>query len=35
VPKGEARLRISLSASHTVEDVERLAAALNELEGEA
>lgn len=32
VPKGEARLRISLSAAHTVEDVERLAQVLNELE---
>jgi 8-amino-7-oxononanoate synthase len=32
VPKGQARLRISLSAAHSVEDVERLAQALNELE---
>ncbi|HUX62482.1 8-amino-7-oxononanoate synthase [Sulfuricella sp.] len=32
VPKGEARLRISLSAAHTVEDVAQLAGALNELE---
>lgn len=35
VPKGEARLRISLSAAHTLEDVEHLAAALNELESAA
>jgi 8-amino-7-oxononanoate synthase len=33
VPQGTARLRISLSAAHELEDVERLAAALNELEG--
>jgi 8-amino-7-oxononanoate synthase len=32
VPKGEARLRISLSADHSPEDVAQLAAALNELE---
>ena len=32
VPQGTARLRISLSAAHSVEDVERLAAALNEIE---
>ncbi|MFA7242942.1 MAG: 8-amino-7-oxononanoate synthase [Sulfuricellaceae bacterium] len=32
VPKGQARLRISLSAAHEVADVERLAAALNEIE---
>jgi 8-amino-7-oxononanoate synthase len=32
VPKGEARLRISLSAAHSLEDVERLAQVLNELE---
>ena len=35
VPKGEARLRISLSAAHSLEDVERLVAALNELESAA
>jgi 8-amino-7-oxononanoate synthase len=32
VPKGEARLRISLSAAHTVEDVAWLVQVLNELE---
>jgi 8-amino-7-oxononanoate synthase len=32
VPQGTARLRISLSAAHSVDDVERLAAALNEIE---
>jgi 8-amino-7-oxononanoate synthase len=32
VPKGTARLRISLSAAHSFEDIERLAAALNEIE---
>lgn len=32
VPQGTARLRISLSASHSEEDVARLAAALRELE---
>ena len=32
VPQGTARLRISLSAAHSFEDIERLAAALNEIE---
>jgi len=32
VPKGQARLRISLSAAHSVEDVDRLLGALKELE---
>ncbi|HEY3325693.1 MAG TPA: 8-amino-7-oxononanoate synthase [Novimethylophilus sp.] len=32
VPQGTARLRISLSAAHTVEDVAALAQALNEIE---
>ena len=32
VPKGEARLRISLSAAHSKEDVRRLCDALNEIE---
>ena len=32
VPAGSARLRISLSAAHTLADVDRLAAALNRLE---
>jgi 8-amino-7-oxononanoate synthase len=32
VPQGTARLRISLSAAHTVHDVERLAASLSEIE---
>lgn len=32
VPKGTARLRISLSAAHAIEDVERLAAALGRIE---
>ncbi|NTV10292.1 MAG: 8-amino-7-oxononanoate synthase, partial [Zoogloea sp.] len=35
VPAGTARLRISLSAAHTVEQVDRLAAALNRLERSA
>ncbi|MBZ0097131.1 MAG: 8-amino-7-oxononanoate synthase [Sulfuricella sp.] len=35
VPKGEARLRISLSAAHSLEDVAQLAGALNELESAA
>ncbi len=35
VPKGQARLRISLSAAHEVADVEALAAALNALEPRA
>jgi 8-amino-7-oxononanoate synthase len=35
VPKGEARLRISLSAAHSLEDVAKLAGALNELESAA
>ena len=32
VPQGTARLRISLSAAHSFEDIERLAAVLNEIE---
>ena len=32
VPKGEARLRITLSADHSLEDVAQLVVALNELE---
>jgi 8-amino-7-oxononanoate synthase len=32
VPRGSARLRISLSASHEIRDVERLAATLNALQ---
>ena len=32
VPKNSARLRISLSATHSIKDIERLAAALRELE---
>ena len=35
VPQGTARLRISLSAAHEVADVERLAAALSEIEANA
>lgn len=35
VPKGQARLRISLSAAHQVADVEALSAALNALEARA
>jgi len=35
VPKGEARLRISLSAVHSLEDVAQLAGVLNELESTA
>lgn len=35
VPKGEARLRISLSAAHSLDDVVKLAGALNELESAA
>jgi 8-amino-7-oxononanoate synthase len=34
VPPDTARLRMTLSAAHAVDDVERLAAALNRLEGE-
>ncbi|MEW5943056.1 MAG: 8-amino-7-oxononanoate synthase [Pseudomonadota bacterium] len=33
VPKGQARLRISLSAAHAVEDVDRLVEALGRIEG--
>lgn len=33
VPKGTARLRVTLSGAHTHDEVARLAAALNELEG--
>jgi 8-amino-7-oxononanoate synthase len=32
VPAGSARLRITLSAAHTADDVRRLANAINELE---
>ncbi len=35
VPKGEARLRISLSAAHSLDDVAKLVGALNELESAA
>ncbi len=35
VPKGQARLRISLSAAHSKEDVRRLCEALNEIEKNA
>jgi 8-amino-7-oxononanoate synthase len=31
VPQGEARLRISLSAAHSAEDIEQLLSALREL----
>ncbi|MGH8754108.1 MAG: aminotransferase class I/II-fold pyridoxal phosphate-dependent enzyme, partial [Burkholderiales bacterium] len=34
VPQGTARLRISLSAAHSTDDVERLVSTLNELEKE-
>ncbi len=34
VPQGTARLRISLSAAHELADVERLAAALNDVENQ-
>ena len=34
VPKGAARLRITLSAAHSVEQVDRLVAALNRLEAQ-
>jgi 8-amino-7-oxononanoate synthase len=34
VAPGTARLRVTLCAAHTEEDVAQLAAALNELEGE-
>ena len=33
VPQGSARLRLSLSASHSVEDVARLGVALKEVDG--
>ena len=32
VPRGTARLRITLSAAHALDDIERLAASLNEIE---
>ncbi|MBO1114500.1 8-amino-7-oxononanoate synthase [Bordetella petrii] len=35
VPAGTARLRVTLSAAHTAADVDRLAAALNQLDSEA
>ena len=35
VPAGTARLRVTLSAAHAAADVDRLAAALNQLDSEA
>jgi 8-amino-7-oxononanoate synthase len=32
VPEGTARLRVSLSAAHAIEDVQRLVGALRELD---